>query len=78
MGVTLYELRPPWASHALGPEWTKMPIAQFRYNPAFALWTLYCCDRNSRWHEDYEIGPSQELDELIAEVEEDATGIYWG
>lgn len=77
MSVTLYELRPPWHP-MLGPQWTKMPVAQFRYDAGSGLWTLYWADRNSRWREDYEAESSRKLDDLIAEVEHDATGVYWG
>lgn len=76
--ATIYEFRPPWAPQFMGPKWTKRPVAQFRYDADSKLWTLYCCDRNSRWHEHYEISPSKNLDDLIAEVDEDATGIFWG
>lgn len=75
MSATLYELRPPWAPSVMGPEWTKAPVAQFRYDPDSRMWTLYCCDRHSRWHEYYEIGPSLNLNDLIGEVDEDGTGV---
>ena len=78
MSATLFEFRPPWAPHVLGPEWTKIPIAQFRYDPGTAIWTLYWADRNSRWREDFESNPSSKLDDLLADVEEDPTGVYWG
>lgn len=76
--VTIYELRSPWAPHVMDPEWMKVPVAQFRYDDASRLWTLYFCDRSSRWHPCDEIPPSTKLDDLIAEVDEDATGIFWG
>jgi len=37
--VTLFELRPPWAPNVMGPEWTRMPVAQFRYDEAARTWT---------------------------------------
>lgn len=43
--ITLIEERPAY----LDPkQWTKLPIAQFRYSED-GKWTLYCADRNSRW-----------------------------
>ncbi len=68
---------PPWQPQ-LDPEWTKIPVAQFRYAVESSLWTVYWADRNSRWREDYETQPSHNLEDLIAEVADDVTGISWG
>lgn len=42
------------------------------------MWTLYYADRNSKWHLYYEIEPSADFDDLLREVDEDPTGIFWG
>jgi len=42
------------------------------------MWRLYWADRNSRWHEYVEAGPTYELEDLLREVDEDPTGIFWG
>ena len=42
------------------------------------IWTLYCTDRNSRWHLYWEYKPAKNLDELLEEIDEDPTGIFWG
>lgn len=55
-----------------------MAIAQLRNDPDSRFWALYWRDRNNRWHEDYEIEPSRNLDDLLSEVQEDPTGVYWG
>ena len=47
--VTIFECRPPWRED-IGPEWTRHPVAQMRYDMASTLWTLYWSDRNARWH----------------------------
>jgi hypothetical protein len=75
--ITIYECRPPWRPE-LGPEWTRQPKAQLRYDPTDPHWTLYCADRNSRWHL-YDLAePTVDLDTLLAEIDDDPTGIFWG
>ena len=72
--VTLYEERPPYTGQG---EWSKMAVAQFRYGQD-GCWTLYCADRNSRWHEYYDVDPTEDIGELLEEVTDDPTGIFWG
>lgn len=73
--VTIYDCRPPW--HPNLTEWSRMPIAQLRYDPDTKRWTLYCSDRNSRWHPYYFIDPGS-VDDLLKEIDEDPTCIFWG
>ena len=72
--LTLFEERQAFLKPG---QWTKMPIAQFRYDED-GCWTLYCADRNDRWHEYIETYPLKDIRELIEEVDEDPTGIFWG
>jgi Protein of unknown function (DUF3024) len=53
-------------------------VAQLRYDPADHHWRLYCADRNSRWHYYDMAEPTPHLDELLNEIDEDPTGIFWG
>lgn len=73
--VTLYEDRVGWRDPA---RWTHMPIAQFRFDERTGQWTLYCADRNSRWHEYGEIEPTSRFELLLEEVDRDPTGIFFG
>ena len=73
--VTLFESRPAFG---MPEKWVDIPVAQFRYDHADNLWTLYWADRNSRWHPDMEIDPVRNFDRLLQEVERDPTGICWG
>jgi hypothetical protein len=75
--VTITELRPPWAEW-IGPEWTRMKIAQFRLDPADGMWRLYWADRNERWSECWDVEPSPSIDPLLREVDEDPTAVFWG
>ena len=75
--VTIVECRPPWAP-ALGPDWTRLPIAQLRHLPSDGVWVLYWSDRNGRWHEYDDLDPSPHVEPVLAEIEADPTGIFWG
>ena len=73
--VTLYEERPAFRQ----PEtWVQIPVAQFRFDQGNNEWTLYCADRNSRWHVYYEIEPATNIESLLQELDDDPTGIFWG
>jgi hypothetical protein len=73
--VTLFESRPGFRDRNV---WSDMPIAQFRFDDKTALWTLYCADRNDRWHLYFDADPTADLDVLLAELDADPTGIFWG
>jgi len=73
--VTLYEEKP----HFLKPDtWVDIVVAQFRYDAKEKDWTLYCADRNSRWHEYFDLEPDHDFKVLLKEVDEDPTGIFFG
>ena len=74
--VTIYENRAPWCSELT--EWTKMKVAQIRYDEKTTLWRLYCCDRHEKWHQYEPLSAMKNLDLLINEIETDPTGIFWG
>jgi len=74
--VTLWEHRAPWTKSL--PEWSDMTVAQLRYNPKARTWMLYWSDRNNKWHEDENLSPVKNLDHILAELDRDPTGIYWG
>jgi hypothetical protein len=74
--VTLWENRAPWSPAMTS--WTTSAVAQFRYNSKAQTWMLYWRDRNSKWHEDEGLAPVKNLDLILAEIDRDPTGIYWG
>jgi hypothetical protein len=76
--ITIIERRPPWNPELIGLDWTTMKVAQLRYDTSSKEWTLYCCDRNERWWPYDDIGPAVSVDPLLAEVDADPTGIFWG
>lgn len=73
--VTLFEDRPVFNDPS---RWTHSQVAQFRFEQDTLRWTLYCRDRNAKWHLYTNIQPSNSFDALIAEVDRDPTGIFWG
>jgi Protein of unknown function (DUF3024) len=75
--ATILECRPPWRAD-FGPEWTRFPIARLRYTKTKREWSLYWRDRNVRSHS-YELAPpSSNVEDLLAEVNRDPTGIFGG
>lgn len=75
--ITIVERRPPW-SELVGPGWTSTNVAQLRHDERSDRWTLYAADRNDRWFLYEDIGPSRDVDPLLAEIEQDPTGVFWG
>ena len=74
--VTIADCTPPWDGEP--GEWTRMNIAQLRYEPTSTRWTLYWADRNSRWHRYDDLEPTSSLDDLINEINQDPTCIFFG
>jgi hypothetical protein len=72
--VELYEYR---VAYDRTGKWIENPIAQFRYSPSTHKWTLYCRDRNCRWHQ-FRIKPDKSFENLLTAVQRDSTGIFWG
>jgi hypothetical protein len=73
--VTLIETRPYFRDPSI---LTENPVAQFRFDNKTRKWTLYCMDRNSRWHL-YDLRePSVDFDDMLKALDTDGTGIFWG
>jgi hypothetical protein len=74
--ITIVERRPLWQG---GPgAWTRMLIAQLRYDTATGTWTMYWADRNRRWHRYNHLDPTPQLDDLLREIDEDPLSMFWG
>ena len=73
--VTLIESRPSYFEKDV---WIDIPAAQFRYDEKSNQWSLFWPDRNSRWHEYYDCDSSHDIDDLIREVDEDPSCVFWG
>ena len=75
--LTITERRAPWRDD-YGPDWTRMPIARLHYTKSSKTWSLYWRDRNLRFHHYDQVAPSVTVDDLLAEIDRDPTGIFWG
>ena len=75
--ITIVERRPPW-NPAFGPEWSSTKVAQLRYDEAGQRWTLYSAGSDDRWHRYDFARPAADVASLLATVEDDPTGIFWG
>ncbi len=73
--VILYEERPRWDKP---DEWTKMKIARMDFDPESRGWTLWAYDRNDRPRFYMDVRPNAPLDEVLQEIDEDPTSIFWG
>jgi hypothetical protein len=75
--ITIVERRPPW-NPDFGSEWSTSKVAQLRYDDSAGTWSLYCPDSNGRWHHYAGLLPSRTVQPLLAVIEGDPTGIFWG
>jgi hypothetical protein len=73
--VTLFEERPAFTRPDI---WVDIVVAQFRFDPKSKLWTLYWADRNSRRLRYWDLDSRKDFLELLAEVEADPSGAFWG
>jgi hypothetical protein len=73
--VTLFKNQP----YSLRPsELTSSPVAQFWFDPEKGNWSLYWRYRSSRWRRYSNMEPTEDFDQLLHEINEDSTGIFWG
>jgi hypothetical protein len=75
--LTIFECRPPWKFRESGA-WTRSPIARLRYTQSKRSWTLYWCDQHEKFHRYEFVPPTQSLDRLLTEIDDDPTAIFWG
>lgn len=73
--VTLFQERPTFFEPKT---WVDIVVAQFRYDQKSRKWTLYCADRNSRWHLYDLVEPTANFEALLGAVDADPIGIFWG
>lgn len=74
--ITIVERRAPWNS-SLATDWTTSPIAQLRRD-ARGTWSLHWRGSDERWHLYEDVKPTKNVRPLLAEIDADPTGIFWG
>jgi Protein of unknown function (DUF3024) len=75
--ITVMERRPPWGE-GIGSEWTSLKIAQLRYDPQTALWSLYWSDSNDRWLHYADAIPARSVDALMEAIDDDRSSVFFG
>lgn len=73
--VKLFESRP---FHLDKSQWISHKIARFKKDRESNCWQLYYADRNERWHLFEPFPSDKDIEKMLAEVEKDTTGIFWG
>ena len=73
--VTIIEIRSPWQGG--DQPWTRLKVAQLRYQAESCDWRLHWRNRNDRWL-DYDDLLSGTAAELLAEIDEDPACVFWG
>ena len=74
--VTLFEERPPWR----GPrtEWTRLPVARFRYEPQSNGWSVSWRRANGRWLECDWLGTQARFGTQLAAVQRNDRCVFFG
>lgn len=73
--VSLFEKRPVWDDPS---RWTSMKIARFKKDHKAATWLLFWADRNDRWKPCPPPPYHRDIENLLAEVEKNEMGAFWG
>jgi hypothetical protein len=74
--VTIVECRAP-SPRLPGPEWTEQKIAQLRFDE-FGIWSVRWADRNGRWLTYPDAPVASTPPPLLAEIDRNPNGIFWG
>jgi len=75
--ITIVERRPPW-NPAFGSEWSGLKVAQLRYDERACRWRLFSSGSDDRWHPYEFASPAPDVTSLLAAIEGDRAGIFWG
>ncbi|MDQ6948560.1 MAG: DUF3024 domain-containing protein [Actinomycetota bacterium] len=75
--VTLWECR-PIVGHEGAGDWTRMRVAQLRYDPTAARWWIFWPQGRDRW-EPYDIrGPRLDIGKALEIIGTDPLGVFFG
>ncbi len=73
--VSLIECRAPRRGEG---EWTSMKVARFKKDHKTETWQLSWADRNDRWKSYPPLPYHRDIEKLLAEVEKNENGAFWG
>ena len=72
---TLMESRPKWDD---GSEWIDMKIAKMTFDIKSMKWKLYWSNQHQNFFSYDGLSPKTEIKDLLKEINEDPTCIFWG
>jgi hypothetical protein len=75
--LTIVERRAPW-SPDIGPEWTLSEVARLRLDPRALTWSLLWRRASGRWAPYVDVAPSSDIEPLLAAIDDDLLGVFWG
>lgn len=75
--ITVYECRPPWRPDGV-LAWTRQPVVRFRRSEPTGDWSVMWRDSLDRLHPYSPAAPSPRLADLLADVDADVSGVFWG
>jgi hypothetical protein len=73
--VTVHEERPRWNDPQ---QWSRLPVAKFKYIRKNNVWRLYWMRRDMKWHSYDMQCATKNLEELVKEVDSDPHGAFFG
>jgi len=73
--VTVFERRPRWDGH---PGHTESGVAKLKFNRATGRWRLLWQRADMKWHAYKARSVRGELSKLVAEIDEDPYGCFFG
>ncbi len=72
---TLMESRPKWDDDS---EWIDMKIAKMTFDIKSMKWKLYWSNQHQKFFSYDGLSPKTEIKDLLKEIDEDPTCIFWG
>ena len=75
--ITINERRPPWQPDP-DAEWTSQSIAQLRFDEKSGLWSLRWPRHTGQWLRYDGVRDARDVDPLLAEIDADPDGVFWG
>ena len=75
--IRIVERRAPW-NDELRADWTTQRIAELRYDAGTATWSLYWPRHTGRWHRYKDLDAASDVGPLLAEIDADPDGVFWG
>lgn len=59
-------------------DWLQLSVARLGWSGTTGLWTLYRFDSNGKAHRYEFLEPRQRVQDLLDEIDDDPTFIFWG